>query len=84
MKAFEIMSAITQVLQETVKDFSGTAYFASLTQMYQSKSNPNQEALAYCFSAILSMLDIAVIQNQHKIIFDIVTNSLLAPSVESP
>ena len=30
------------------------------------------------------MLDIAIIQNQHKEIFHIISNHLLAPGVESP
>ena len=32
------MSAITSVLGETVKDYSPTAYFASLAAMYKSKN----------------------------------------------
>ena len=61
MKAYDIISAITQVLAETVKDFSATAYFASITSMYASKQIPNQEAMAYCFSAVISMLEMPVI-----------------------
>lgn len=66
-----------------MKDFSATAYFASLSSMYNQKQNDiNQEALAYCFSAILSMLDLAIIQNQQKIIYGIITKNLLVQ--ESP
>ena len=73
------------MLQETVKDYSPTAYFASLAAMYNQQANTlNQEALAYSFSAVISMLDIAVIQNQHAVIFDIVTRYMLAPAIESP
>ena len=63
MKAYDIMSAITSVLAETVKDFSATAYFASLSSMYASarQSQTNPEALAYCYSAIVSMLDLPII-----------------------
>jgi cyanate permease len=38
VKAFDIMNAITSVLAETVKDFSVTAYFASLSSIYNSSS----------------------------------------------
>ena len=48
-----------------MKDFSATAYFASLASMYSRPQTVNQEALAYCFSAVVSMLDIGLIQHQH-------------------
>lgn len=66
-----------------MKDFSATAYFASLLSMYQSPS-ANAEALAYSFSAVLSMLELPVIANQHQAIFQIIQTHLLAPAVESP
>ena len=78
-KAYEVINAITDVLQvslktlfkislpfdkATVKDTSATAYFASITQMLQQgKAYPDLEVLAYCYAATISMLDIAVIQN---------------------
>ena len=52
--------------------------------MYQGHEGINQEALAYSFSAVLSMLDLAIIQNQHAVIFEIIQMHLLAPSIESP
>jgi hypothetical protein len=68
------MNAITAVLAETVNDFSPTAYFASLSSMYQKANlgGINPEALAYSFSAVVSMLEIPIIQNQHAVIFDII------------
>jgi hypothetical protein len=48
----------------------------------QPQSSINQEALAYCFSAVLSMLDLAIIQNQAKVIYSIITKNLLVQ--ESP
>lgn len=38
----------------------------------QSNDILHIEVLAYCFSAIVSMLNISVIQNQHQTIFNIV------------
>ena len=72
-----------------MKDFSATAYFASLASMYPKSQSAlpaslNQEALAYCLSAIISMLDISVIQHQHSVISEIIVNHLLAPHIESP
>ena len=52
--------------------------------MYQRPQTVNAEALAYCFSAIVSMLDISVIQNQHATIYAIVAKQMLADNVESP
>lgn len=65
IKAYDLMNAITAVLAETVNDFSPTAYFASLSSMYQKANlgGVNPEALAYSFSAVVSMLEIAIIQN---------------------
>jgi hypothetical protein len=57
------MNAITAVLTDTVNDYSPTAYFASLASMYQKPNlgGVNSEALAYSFSAVVSMLEIAII-----------------------
>ncbi len=62
-KAYELVSAVTSVLTETVNDYSPTAYFASLASMYRhaNLSGVNPEALAYSFSAVVSMLDIGII-----------------------
>ena len=38
---------------------------------------PDIEVLAYCFAAVISMLDISVIQNQHAQIFDLIKTVLL-------
>lgn len=74
---------VKKMKQETQQDFSSTAYFVSLASMYQSlQSSVNQEALAYSFSAVVSMLDLSVIQNQHATIFEIIEKHML--SVESP
>lgn len=46
--------------------------------MYANKpASINQEALAYSFSAILSMLDLAVIQHQHAAIYDIIVKNMI-------
>lgn len=59
-------------------DSSATAYFASITQILQQrKTFPDPEVLAYCFAAVISMLDMAVIQNQHAQIFEVIKNCLL-------
>ena len=57
------MNAISAVLTDTVNDYSPTAYFASLASMYQKPNlgGVNSEALAYSFSAVVSMLEIAII-----------------------
>ena len=66
-------------IQATVKDTSAIAYFASITQMLQQgNSYPDMEVLAYCYAATISMLDIAVIQNQHAQIFALVKTVLLS------
>jgi hypothetical protein len=68
-----------------VNDFSATAYFASLASMYRSENKQvNLEALAYSFSAVISMLDLSIIQNQHAVIFEIVSKHMLTQAVESP
>ena len=85
MKAHDLMNAVTSVLTDTMNDYSPTAYFASLALMYQHADlgGVNPEALAYSFSAVVSMLDIAVIQNQHALIFEIIAKHMLNPSVLS-
>jgi hypothetical protein len=45
-----------------------------------SKSSPDLEVLAYCYAAIISTLDIAVIQNQHDQIAALIKTHLLGPN----
>jgi len=63
VKAYDLVNAVTAVLTETMNDYSPTAYFASLASMYQHPNlgGVNPEALAYSFSAVLSMLELPVI-----------------------
>ena len=63
-----------------MKDTSATAYFASICSVLQHAQQgrtPDVEVLAYCFAAIISRLDIAVIQNQHAQIYGLIKTVLL-------
>jgi len=70
----------------TVKDTSATAYFASISQVILASSKakdskgPDMEMLAYCYAAVISSLDLAVIQNQHAVIADLIKTHLLSAS----
>ena len=76
-KAYDLMRNTTLVLEETNMSSSNpTAFLASLLQLLQSLPASGQpsaiemEVVAYCFAAVMSMVDIAVIQNQHSQILD--------------
>ena len=67
-----------------MKDTSPTAYFASITQVLQATpvgakeaGNIDGEVLAYCYAAIMSMIDRAIIQSQHAQIQDLIREKLL-------
>ena len=68
----------------TIKDTSPTAYFASISQVIEASaqaknpSHPDIEVLSYCYAAVISMLDLAVIQNQHAIIANLIKSHLLS------
>jgi hypothetical protein len=53
-----------------------TAFLTSILQLLQTLQPNNTridiEVAAYCFAALLSMVDIAVIQTLHKPIFDVI------------
>jgi len=76
IEAYKIVAASTEVIKMQFQgqdNYSATAYFACLQDMManymksrQADSRPkvNIEALSYCYSAIISMLDFGVISNQ--------------------
>lgn len=68
-----------------MKDTSPTAYFVSISQVLEAtpsgaKANGavDIEVLAYCFAAVLSMVDRAVIQKEHAKIFNLIKQKLLS------
>lgn len=83
------MNALTEVLQVSHSvatdhliqsqsiEPSATAYFASICNVVLSQGKkPDDEVVAYCFAALISQVSIAVIQNQNKQIFQIITQYL--------
>jgi hypothetical protein len=58
-----------------------TAFLTSMLQLLQtmqpSSAHIELEVVAYCFAALLSMVDIAVIQNLSKPIFEVIQHKLL-------
>jgi hypothetical protein len=65
-KAFALIQNTTLVLEEAKMNIaSPTCYLASLLQLLQTlptaQTQIELEVVAYCFSALLSMVDIAVI-----------------------
>ena len=69
--------------QTSVGDTSPTAYFASISQVLEQQSQaaskyPDIEVLAYCYAAVISMVDLAVVQNQHAQIFALIKRVLLS------
>jgi len=71
IEAYKLMAATTEVIKMKYgEEFSPTAYFACLSEMLgQQISQPgglNMDALMYCYSATVSMLDLGVIQNQQQ------------------
>jgi len=71
-------------MQATIKDTGATAYFASISQVLSQAQQPGTkipdiEVLAYCYAAVVSNLEMAVIQNQHAEIFNLVKSVLLGP-----
>ena len=64
-----------------MEDTSPTAYFASISQVleqHKGSKYPDIEVLAYCYAAVISMVDLAVVQNQHAQIFSMIKRVLLA------
>jgi hypothetical protein len=56
------MNATTQVLTSQEIDLNPIAYFASISQVIaDNNGKADLEVLAYCYSALLSMVSIAVI-----------------------
>lgn len=85
-KAFELIKNTTLVLEEAKMNvMSPTAYLASLLQLLQTlpagQTALDLEVVAYCFAAVLSMVELAVIQNQHAQIFQVIKNKLLCAEV---
>jgi len=69
-------------VKATANETSATAYFASISQILQQAQQPGAkipdiEVLAYCYAAVISMVDLAVIQNQHAQIFNLIKTVLL-------
>lgn len=72
-------------------EYSATAYYACLQEMMTSWINARRagqaaqigsvESLAYCYSAIVSMLNFGVIQNQEQKIVETATFLLCGGSV---
>lgn len=58
-----------------------TAFLASLLQLVQSlpagQTKVDMEVVAYCFASMMSMVDIAVLQNQQSQIFSAIKSKLL-------
>lgn len=68
IEAYKIMAASTEVIImqfgcQQDAEYSATAYYSCLSEMIQKQST-NIEALSYCYSAVISMLDFGVINNQ--------------------
>ena len=75
IEAYKIMAASTEVIKMQFggnedAEYSATAYYSCLSEMIK-KNGPNMEALAYCYSAVISMLDFGVINNQQDKILQV-------------
>lgn len=80
VEAYKLMAASTQVIEmkfgaskDANPEYSATAFYACLQDMMNSwaqarrsgmASPINIESLAYCYSAVVSMLDYGVVNNQ--------------------
>ena len=67
-KAYELIKNTTLVLEEAKMNVANpTGYLASLLQLLQTlpsgKTSIETEVVTYCFAAVLSMVELAVIQN---------------------
>jgi hypothetical protein len=69
VEAYRIMAATTEVIKmkfgnQEDAEYSATAYYSCLSEMISSQATSNIEALSYCYSAVISMLDLGVINHQ--------------------
>lgn len=68
--------------ESSLNSSSPTAFLTSLLQLLQTlhpgTTRIDIEVVSYCFAALLSMVDIAVIQNLHGAIFEAIKTKLLS------
>jgi hypothetical protein len=77
VESYRIMAATTEVIKmqlganQEEAEYSATAYYSCLSEMITSQGTNNIEAISYCYSAVISMLDLGVINHQQNKILKI-------------